>query len=69
MIEIEGKGLDYERFAMNKLFKRFVRDYGIRTVLEIPAKGEKAIFRHRFLIYTGKTDSARVEASWKEFAE
>jgi hypothetical protein len=41
--EIEGKGLDYERFAMNKLFHRMVRERGIRNVLELPAKGEKAM--------------------------
>ncbi len=43
MAEIEGKGLDYERYALNKLFKRLVHTYGIRNVLEIPAKGEKAM--------------------------
>lgn len=43
MAEIEGKGLDYERYALNKLFKKMVRDRGIGSVLEIPAKGEKAM--------------------------
>ena len=43
MAEIEGKGLDYERYALNKLFHRLVREHGIRSVLEIPAKGEKAM--------------------------
>lgn len=43
MAEVEGKGLDYERYALNKLFKRLVRDHGIRSVMEIPAKGEKAM--------------------------
>ena len=43
MPEIEGKGLDYERFALNKLFKKLVRKHGIDSVLEIPAKGEKAM--------------------------
>ncbi len=43
MAEIEGKGLDYERYALNKLFKRMVRTHGIRSVLELPAKGEKAM--------------------------
>jgi hypothetical protein len=43
MAEIEGKGLDYERYAMNKLFTRMVKDRGIQSVLEIPAKGEKAM--------------------------
>jgi hypothetical protein len=43
MAELEGKGLDYERYALNKLFKKLVRTHGIRSVLEIPAKGEKAM--------------------------
>ncbi len=43
MPEMEGKGLDYERYALNKLFKQLVRTHGIRSVLEIPAKGEKAM--------------------------
>jgi len=43
MAEIEGKGLDYERYALNKLFQRLVRAHAIRSVLEIPAKGEKAM--------------------------
>ena len=43
MAEMEGKGLDYERFALNKLFKRIVREQGVRSVLEIPARGEKAM--------------------------
>lgn len=42
-VEIEGKGVDYERFALNKLFNKFVKTYGIKRVLEIPAKGEKAM--------------------------
>ncbi len=43
MAEIEGKGLDYERFALRKLFRRMVEERGIRSVLEIPARGEKAM--------------------------
>jgi len=43
MAEIEGKGLDYERYALNKLFTRMVRRHGIGSVLEVPAKGEKAM--------------------------
>jgi hypothetical protein len=43
MAEMEGKGLDYERYALRKLFRRLVERYGIRSVLEIPAKGEKAM--------------------------
>lgn len=43
MAELEGKGLDYERFALRKLFRRLVRKHQIRSVLEIPAKGEKAM--------------------------
>lgn len=42
-IETEGKGLDYERFALNKLFHRLVKQYTIKKILEIPAKGEKAM--------------------------
>jgi hypothetical protein len=41
--EVEGKGLDFERYALNRLFGRLVRRHGIRSVLEIPAKGEKAM--------------------------
>jgi hypothetical protein len=40
---MEGKGLDYERYALDKLFTRLVRDHGIKRVLEIPASGEKAM--------------------------
>ena len=43
MPEMEGKGLDYERYALNKLFRRMVRTHDIRSVLEMPAKGEKAM--------------------------
>jgi hypothetical protein len=43
MAEMEGKGLDFERYALNKLFKKLVRRHGIRNVLELPAKGEKAM--------------------------
>ena len=43
MAELEGKGLDYERYALNKLFHELVRTYGIKSVLELPAKGEKAM--------------------------
>jgi len=43
MAELEGKGLDYERYALNKLFRRLVRAHGFRSVLELPAKGEKAM--------------------------
>jgi hypothetical protein len=41
--EIEGKGLDYERYALNKLFHGLTRSRGLKTVLEVPAKGEKAM--------------------------
>ena len=40
---IEGKGIDYERYALNQLFTKWVPAYGITRVLEIPAKGEKAM--------------------------
>ena len=42
-IEIEGKGLDYERYALNKLFARLVKRYDLKDILEMPAKGEKAM--------------------------
>ncbi len=43
MVEVEGKGVDYERYALNKLFKKITEKYGLESVLEIPAKGEKAM--------------------------
>jgi len=43
MIEREGFGIDYERYALNRLFKKMVRKHPIHQVLEIPAKGEKAM--------------------------
>jgi hypothetical protein len=43
MPEMEGKGLDYERYALNRLFHKLVRRCAIQSVLEIPAKGEKAM--------------------------
>jgi hypothetical protein len=35
---------------------------------KLPA-GESAVIRHRFLVYTGKTDKERVEAAWKGFTK
>ncbi len=43
MAEIEGKGVDYERYALRKLFHSLVSRYALRSVLEIPARGEKAM--------------------------
>lgn len=43
MAELEGKGLDFERYALNNLFKKLVRRHDIGNVLELPAKGEKAM--------------------------
>ncbi len=43
MVEIEGKGVDYERYALGRLFGRIAQTHHIRSVLEIPAKGEKAM--------------------------
>ncbi len=43
MAELEGKGLDFERYALNRLFRKLVRRHGISRVLELPAKGEKAM--------------------------
>lgn len=43
MAELEGKGLDYERYALNRLFHRLVQRYSLKEILEIPALGEKAM--------------------------
>jgi len=43
MIETEGKGVDYERYALRQLFHALVHKYGLESILEIPAKGEKAM--------------------------
>jgi hypothetical protein len=43
MVEVEGKGLDYERYALRKLLGKLLRERGIRSVVEIPARGEKAM--------------------------
>ncbi|NQU81682.1 MAG: methyltransferase domain-containing protein [Bacteroidetes bacterium] len=43
MIEKEAWGVDYERYALGKLLKRFVKQYNIKKVLEIPAAGVKAM--------------------------
>ncbi len=43
MKEKEGFGLDYERFAVGQLLKKFVNKYKIKKVLEIPALGVKAM--------------------------
>ncbi len=43
MIEREGFGIDYERYALGRLFKKLVHKHPIDQVLEIPAKGEKAM--------------------------
>jgi hypothetical protein len=43
MAEMEGKGLDFERYALSKLFHDLVASCGIESVLEVPAKGEKAM--------------------------
>jgi hypothetical protein len=41
--ESEGFGLVYERFAVGKLLEKLVTQYNIRTVLEIPGGGIKAM--------------------------
>ncbi len=41
--ELEGKGVEYERYALGRLFAWLVRQHRISSVLEIPAKGEKAM--------------------------
>ncbi|MFX0198231.1 MAG: methyltransferase domain-containing protein [Candidatus Hodarchaeota archaeon] len=42
MAECESFGVDYERYALGKLFFRLVKRHNIRSVLEIPASGAKA---------------------------
>ncbi len=42
-IETEGRGLDYERFSLGRLFGRLVQQRDLGSVLEIPAGGEKAM--------------------------
>jgi hypothetical protein len=41
--EIEVFGVSYERYALQKLFLRLTRRLRIRTVLEMPASGAKAM--------------------------
>lgn len=43
MKEKEAFGVDYERYALGKLLKKFVKKYQIKKVLEIPASGVKAM--------------------------
>jgi len=43
MVEVEGFGVDYERFALAKLLTRLAKRYHIREVLEMPALGAKAM--------------------------
>lgn len=42
-IETEGRGLDYERYSLGRLFTGLARRLGLHSVLEIPAGGEKAM--------------------------
>lgn len=42
-IETEPYGVEYERFALQKLFDRLAGRYDIKTVLELPATGAKAM--------------------------
>ena len=42
MVECESFGVDYERYALGKLFSRLVKKFDITNVLEIPALGAKA---------------------------
>lgn len=41
--EIEGPGIDYERYALGKCLGRIAKKYDIKTVLEIPAWGSKVM--------------------------
>jgi len=40
--EIESFGLNYERFSLGKKIKKFIKEYNINTVCELPALGAKA---------------------------
>lgn len=40
--EIEVFGVNYERFSLKKQLQRFVKEYNIKTVCELPAHGAKA---------------------------
>lgn len=42
-VEVEVFGVTYERYALAKLFARFVRKLQLRSVIEIPASGAKAM--------------------------
>ena len=42
-MEKEAFGVDYERYALGKLLKKLAKKYNIKTVLEIPASGVKAM--------------------------
>ena len=42
-VETEALGVDYERYALDRSFRRLVRRHTIGSVLEIPAKGQKAM--------------------------
>ncbi len=41
--EVEGPGIDYERYALGNCLERMAEKYGIKTVLEIPAWGSKVM--------------------------
>ena len=43
MVEREPFQLDYERYSISQNLKQLVKDYGIKTVLEAPAPGLKAL--------------------------
>ena len=40
--EIEVFGVNYERFSLGRQLQRFVKEYNIKTVCELPAHGAKA---------------------------
>lgn len=40
--EIEVFGVNYERFSLGRQLQRFVKEYDIKTVCELPAHGAKA---------------------------
>ncbi len=73
MVEVEAFGLNYERYAMHKLFTSLVRKHRIKTVLEAPALGEKAMpsmyslsFAHQGCDVTLVNSIANSIKAWKE---
>lgn len=43
MAELEGFGLNYERYSLSKCLRKLVNDYNLKECLELPATGVKAL--------------------------